>query len=216
MNLPFSVEEFLDVFRRYNHAVFPAQVVLFLLAMAGIIVIAKEKPWSGKAVSAALAGLWIWMGVVYHWIFFTEINKVAWVFGALFLGQALLFVTKGVANKSLDFKFDNTTANWAGVVLMAYALLVYPLLGYVFGHTYPAAPTFGLPCPTTIFTFGMLLCLQKRPPFYLLIIPLLWSVVGTSAAINLGIKEDFGLLVAGFITSLLWIRQRAIDSKEKA
>jgi Family of unknown function (DUF6064) len=30
----------------------------------------------------------------------------------------------------------------------------------------------------------------------LLIIPVLWSIVGTSAALSFGVKEDFGLLVA--------------------
>lgn len=84
-----------------------------------------------------------------------------------------------------------------------YALVIYPALGYLLDHGYPAAPTFGVPCPTTIFTFGILLCTDSRIPLYLLPIPLAWSLIGFWAAISLGITEDFGLLAAGLIGSLL-------------
>jgi Family of unknown function (DUF6064) len=68
-----------------------------------------------------------------------------------------------------------------------------------------SSPTFGLPCPTTIFTLGMLLWLDKTPPLYLLIIPLLWSLIGTVAALKLGIREDVGLLVSGALTVWFWV-----------
>jgi hypothetical protein len=96
-------------------------------------------------------------------------------------------------------------------VLILYAMVVYPLLGAVFGHMYPAAPVFGVaPCPATIFTFGMLLWTVGRVPGWLLIIPGAWSVIGLSAALNLGVPEDFGLLVAGLtgIAMLLYRNRR--------
>lgn len=36
-----------------------------------------------------------------------------------------------------------------GSLLMLYAMMIYPALGYFLGHVYPKAPTFGVPCPTT-------------------------------------------------------------------
>ena len=92
-----------------------------------------------------------------------------------------------------------------GLLFIIYALLVYPILGILFGHTYPDNPTFGLPCPTTIFTFGVLLWTIKRVPFYFVIVPFLWSIIGLSAAINLRVYEDFGLIVAGVIGLILLI-----------
>jgi hypothetical protein len=77
------------------------------------------------------------------------------------------------------------------------------VLGHLFGHIYPKSPTFGLPCPTTIFTFGLLLWTDKKIPKYVLVIPFLWSIVGFSAAVNLKVYEDFGLLVAGIIGTVL-------------
>jgi hypothetical protein len=47
-------------------------------------------------------------------------------------------------------------------------------------------------------------------PAVLLVIPFLWGLVGFSAALSLGIAEDFGLLVAALLaTSLLAFRRRA-------
>ena len=44
---------------------------------------------------------------------------------------------------------------------------------------------------------------------YLILIPLLWSLVGLSAAINLRITEDFGLVIAGVLgTTLIFINDK--------
>jgi hypothetical protein len=54
-----------------------------------------------------------------------------------------------------------------------------------------------LPCPTTIFTFGVLLFVNKKISVPVLITPFLWSLMGLSAAVNLSIYDDFGSLIAG-------------------
>ena len=92
-----------------------------------------------------------------------------------------------------------------GLIFISYALVIYPVLNFVLCHPYPNSPTFGLPCPTTIFTFGMLLFANKKISIGLLIIPVGWSLIGLSAAINLSIYEDFGLLVAGVLGLILII-----------
>jgi hypothetical protein len=84
-------------------------------------------------------------------------------------------------------------------MLAIYALVAYPAIAYASGQHYPALPTFGLPCPTTIFTIALLLWMPGTSPRALLVIPILWSVLGLSAATTLGIREDFGLAVAGAI-----------------
>jgi Family of unknown function (DUF6064) len=86
-----------------------------------------------------------------------------------------------------------------GAIFIAYALVIYLLIGYVLGRIFPSTPTFGTPCPTTIFTFGLLLWADRKISLSLLIIPVLWSIIGTSAALSFGVKEDFGLLVAATI-----------------
>jgi hypothetical protein len=96
----------------------------------------------------------------------------------------------------LSFRTSRRLNGILGAILIVYALAIYPLIGYALGRNFPTSPTFGVPCPTTIFTFGLLLWTDKKIPLNLLIVPVLWSLVGTSAALIFGIKEDFGLLVA--------------------
>lgn len=210
MELPFTASQFLEVFRQYNTAVFPVQFLFILLALMAIVFAARHHRNSGRAISAILGLLWLWMGMIYHWGFFADINKAAYGFGAAFVAQGALFLVKGVLHDKLKFSHKPTPAVWAGSAMMLYALLIYPLLGYMLGHGYPDSPTFGLPCPTTIFTLGILLWLDKKPPMYLLVIPLLWSLIGTVAAVKLGIREDVGLLVSGALTAWFFVRNKPL------
>jgi len=102
------------------------------------------------------------------------------------------------------------------VVLILYGMVLYPVLGYFLGHAYPASPTFGAPCPTTIFTFGLLLWTKGRVKWFLLVLPLIWSLIGFGAAVKLGIREDIGLLVAGLVGTIVLLAKRdgglAVDS----
>ena len=85
---------------------------------------------------------------------------------------------------------------------------MYPLLNVLLGHRYPAMPTFGAPCPTTIATFGLLTWATPRPPWFVWPIPVLWALVGTSAAFALGVREDLGLLAAAGLAVAVQLRRR--------
>jgi hypothetical protein len=105
----------------------------------------------------------------------------------------------------------------AGGLFILYAMLIYPLIGAALGHGYPQSPSFGVaPCPTTIFTLGLLLWTGARVPRWLLVIPVLWSFIGVSAAVTLGIREDTGLLVAGVVGAalLLWRDRRPMPGAD--
>lgn len=211
MQIPFTREQFLEVFRNYNLAVFPMQVIFYLISATAIYLAIKPNPISSKIISLILSFFWIWMGIVYHLIFFTAINNVAYLFGAFFIVQGILFLIFGVFQNKLSFQFQKDKYGIAGIVLIVFALLIYPVLGYSFGHIYPASPTFGLPCPTTIFTFGLLLLNIKKCPVAILIIPFIWSMVGFMAAFQFGIMEDIGLLLASLVTvSLLIYRNKTL------
>ena len=205
MNIPFTIDQFFQIIREYNTSIFPMQIVLNILALTSIILAIKRRNYSNKFISITLGFFWFWMGIVYHFIFFTKINPAAFVFALFFVLQGIIFIYYGAIKNRLSFGFRKDWIGMIGLLFIIYALLIYPILGILFGHTYPDNPTFGLPCPTTIFTFGVLLWTIKRVPFYFVIVPFLWSIIGLSAAINLRVYEDFGLIVAGVIGLILLI-----------
>jgi hypothetical protein len=205
MKLPFSTEDFLNVFGSYNQSVFPVQIIFYLIAIICIYLLVKGSASSNKIIASVLSFFWLWIGIIYHIVFFSSINKAAYFFGGLFIIQSILFFIDGVVQNKLSFAYTKNIFSNTGIIFLAYALIIYPLLGYLLGHKYPEAPTFGLPCPTTIFTFGILLFANKKFSILILIIPLLWSLIGFSAAFNLGIYEDYGLLIAGVLGFILLI-----------
>lgn len=95
MRLPFSVEQFFAVFVQYNTTVWPAQVVLLALGVIAVAFALWPGARSGPIVSAILALLWAWLGVVYHWVFFTPVNPLASAFAILSLVGALAFAWWG-------------------------------------------------------------------------------------------------------------------------
>jgi len=202
MNLPFTQEQFLEVFKIYNLTVWPAQTILILLALVLLLVLFKKNNYSNKIISIGLAMLWLWMGMIYHIIFFTKINNAAYLFGSLFIIQAGLLLYYGIVKKELIYTYRNNFIGVISIIFFLYTLIFYPLLGYQFGHLYPSTPTFGLPCPTTIFTFGMIILLENRKNI-IFIIPIVWSLVGFTAAIKLGIYQDIGLLLAGVLSAII-------------
>lgn len=206
--LPFSREAFFAVFASYNAAVWPAQLFLYGLAAALVVLVVRGRPRTRLAVSLGLGLLWVWTGVLYHWWHFTTINRAAWGFGALFVVQGGLFIANGLGGRRLELGGPRGWFGWIGGGLVSYALVVYPLWGLAAGHPAHEVPVLGVPCPTTIFTFGLLFWAVRPVPRHLLVIPLLWAFLGSTAVLLLGVLQDVGLLVSGLL-GLLLLRRAA-------
>lgn len=212
--MPFTVEEFLNVFEKYNLSVWPMQLFLNLLAIVAFWFLVFGRRNKSYVINSVLVFLWLWIGLVYHLLFFSAINKAAYIFGSLFIVQSFLFVFYGlIGSKIIKYQFRFDVHGVLGLLFILYALIVYPILANYFGHEYPKMPTFGLPCPTVIFTFGLLLFVVNSIPRIVILIPFLWSLIGFFAAVNLTIKEDFGLLIAGILGTamLLFFRRKTIN-----
>jgi hypothetical protein len=126
-------------------------------------------------------------------MYFSAINPAAHLFAALFVIQSALLLWFGWIKRKLVFGWPGTLRGWMGSIFLVYALLVYPRLNQILGHRFPETATFVLPCPTTIFTFGLLWWLDSPFPRVVFLIPLIWAAVGGSAAFLLGVPQDLGL-----------------------
>ncbi|MEJ2216683.1 MAG: DUF6064 family protein [Gemmatimonadota bacterium] len=206
--LPFTVDQFFGVFASYNDAVWPAHIVLTAAAVVALVLLFLKGDRSDRTITGFLAVLWAWTGVAYHLAYFSSINRGAYLFGALFVVQAAMFAWMAVTGRlSFAGRLDAYTA--VGGLMILYALVVYPLLGRATGHRYPATPTFGAPCPSVIFTFGLLLFARGRVPGWLLVIPVVWGVVGLSAVVGLGVLQDIGLFVSAVVAApMILVRNR--------
>lgn len=215
MKLPFTADQFLEIFKSYNESIFPIQIIFYLIAAIALFLLFSNADKS-RIISLMLSFFWLWIGIVYHIIFFSKINKAAYLFGSLFILQGIIFFIYGIVSNKLIFRYNKNTLNKAGIIFISYALIIYPVLGYFLGRSYPYSITIGLPCPTTIFTFGILLFSEKKIPIAALIIPLLWSITGFTAALNFSVYEDFGLILSGLISfTLLTIQNRNAAWKQK-
>ena len=199
--MPFTIEQFFEIFEKYNQSVFPMQFVLVWLASAAVLLAISKKRFSDEIIAGILAFLWLWAGIVYHLIFFTRINSGAYLFSAMFIAQGLLFLYQGIVEKRLSFDLKPNLYGALGIIFVIYALVLYPVIGVLLGRFFPASPTFGAPCPLVIFTFGILTWTDKKFTTYLLIIPLLWAIVGSTAAFSFGVTEDFGLSVTAVVAA---------------
>lgn len=210
MPLPFTREQFFDIFAAYNAAVWPAQWIAYgigAIALAGAL---RASALASRILSACLAVMWLWTGAVYHGLFFASINGAACLFAGLFVLQGIAFVAAGVIGERLSFAARRGAWGAIGWALIVYAGLLYPLIGLAAGHASERLPMFGItPCPVTIFTAGLLLLARPPLPAALVVIPALWSLIGGSAALLLGVPQDGMLPVAGvLLVASLW-RTRA-------
>lgn len=216
MSLPFTVNEFMNVFKVYNQSIWPMQIAFYLLSFFILFFLKKNNKFSNKIVMGTLSFYWLWIGVFYHLINFTSINKMAYIFGGLFVIEGLILLYAGFIKDYISFSYNFDLYSTIGSVLIIYSMVIYPLIGYFLGHRYPFSPVFGVaPCPTTIFTFGILLFANKIKKSYIIWIPLIWSIIGTFAAVKLGIKEDYGLFIAGIIGTFMFLSKIRIMKGEK-
>ncbi len=205
MTLPFTRDAFFAVFATCNTATWPAELVAYA---AGAVMLALAL--AGRAprlVAALLALMWAWTGIVYHAICFAPLNPPARAFAIGFVIQAALLAWHGAWRGRLAFAVPLASARGiAGLALVAYAAILYPLIGRALGHAWPAMPAFGLtPCPLVIFTFGLFMLARGTMPAVLLAIPVLWALVGGTATVLLDMPQDIALPVAAL--AILWWRR---------
>lgn len=221
MKLPFTRAQFLDVFAAYNGAVGPVAFALWLVAAFLAFGMLARRPAGGRLMAVYLSVLWLWNAAVYHGLFFRRINPAA-------IGFALLFAVEGTLLAGLAAfgrgirpaahgprplgERSAAGGSWRAAAGAAFLIggLVYPLAGLAAGERWPRLPTFGVPCPTVLFTVGVFL--RRDFPIREIVsaAPLVWCVFGGSAAVLLGMAPDYALWVAGaaIVADLVGKRRR--------
>ena len=211
MKTPFSTEQFFNVIEKYNTSVFPVQFIFLAAGLFLFFWILSAKNQNRKFPGTYIGLLWLWMGIGYHFLFFTTVNKAAWLFGSLFILQGMLTLFETFFRNRISWKTTSSAKVKTGNFFVIYGLIIYPVVSYFTEGSLISTISVGLPCPTTILTFGFFLILSNKLPRYLLIIPTLWSLLGISAALNFGVYQDF-LMVAAALVVNVWLFLRKTEN----
>ncbi len=210
MNIP-TIEFFFGLIQKYNMAIWPMHIANYLIATLIIILAIKKTEYSDKIISGGLAFLWLWVGIVFHIIFFgSEISQLYFITGLLFILQAILFLFFGVFKTSLSYRFSKNSYCMLGTIFILYAVVFYDLIEYLSGHIYAHIPIAGVfPCPVTVLTFGLLMLSDIKMPKLIVIVPFLWSLTGLIAVFGpYHIWSDGGLFLIGVIGAFMLLRRK--------
>jgi hypothetical protein len=172
------------------------------VSYAAVAAIIAAALWPGRRseqlASALAAACFAWVGVAFFVIVSPDMS-LAGGWAAVFALQALLLLYAGVVRADLVIRPRRDLASALGAVVIAYALVAYPVIGLLTaGHPLSALPVVGLsPCATVILWFGLLLWARPPAPLYLLPLPLAWALNAAPANQAAGFVPDIGLIVAG-------------------
>ena len=204
MNDMIPAAEFKKHIMEYSLQVWPLLLVAYILAIISVILIFRKKNISDKIISSTLAYLWLLDGIVHQWILGTFPPSQKYTIVFLFSLQGILFLIYGVLKPSISYEFKRGPYSVLGIFFILYSLVFYPVIGFLTGFGFPEGPVMGLICPTTIFTFGILLFTTPKFPKFLLIIPFVWAFWGGVLAIVFWhVWGDIGLVSAGVTGTLL-------------
>lgn len=201
-----SAEKWWSQVGAYNEAVFPMQIVMLAVALVlSCFLFAKPEPKIGKLMKAYLSFAFFWNGIVFFMIFGKELP-------GKFLGIPL-FVLLGILmawdihTNKIQLKFPGTTWQKSLLVLLILCSFLYPLIGYVFGHYYPEACTFGvMPCPTTVFALALLAASIPKVDKKIYILLLLWALPAVGKCLGaMDLYEDCVLFWTGVYALILLI-----------
>lgn len=202
MKTPFTTDQFLAVFEQYNQSVFPAQIIILILGLLSLFFVFMPSLRLNKLPGIIIALMWLWAGTIYHFLFFTKINSAAFGFGALFVIQGLIVLII-TAKKDFKFKYVNDLRGNTGLLFVSFGLIIYPLISYFMKGSTDLIISAGLPCPTVITTFGFFALANIKLRWWAYVIPVIWSFIGLSAALNFGIYQDFLMLIAAFMVIIV-------------
>ena len=188
--LLFSPRTYYRLLERHNQSVWPAHLLTVGLGLGILLLLRPSTGGRGRVISAAVATLWAGVAWSFFWQRYATINWAATYFAWLFALQVLLVVWLGVVRKSLRYRVRRDAAGLAGTILLGLALAGYPLLAPLVGRPSQQAEVFGIaPDPTVLGTLGLLLLVEGRPRWGLLVIPVLWCVVAGATLWAMGSPE---------------------------
>ena len=206
---------FSEVFGLFNLITWPVQLIAYLTGIAAVIFALRPTEQRGRNVAIILAMAWLWIGGAYLILIVLRLASTGspeeFILSALFILQGILLFVYGTALGRLRFGFAVNTIPMIGTGFIIYALVLHSLFGGIFAR----CTIFGVaPCPVTVFTFGLMLWASRPFPLFLVIVPLLWSLLTLLPSGNSSMPSDPVVGLAGILgTILVIVRNRQLKQE---
>jgi len=175
--LLFSPQTYYRLFELYNLELWPLQIVALALGVTVLLLGQRGGEAAGRGIALILALCWLWLAWRFHWLHYANINPFARYLALAFVLQALLLLWLGAVRGRLT-PLPTGRLQRTGLGIVAFALLLFPLLGPLLGRSWTQAEVFGMaPDPTALVTLGVLLIAGVRPAWSLMPIPVAWCLI---------------------------------------
>jgi hypothetical protein len=187
----------------YNEATWPIQIVMIIAAaFLTYRVFARPSAQTDVWMKAFLSFAFAWDGVV----FFLR-NPISMFTGApLFIIVAILFVVDIFAKKTA-FRLPDKRWNKGLTILWILLALLYPVIGWPLGHTYPQTLLPVFPCPLTVFALALVAAAAPRVDRKVFAFLLPWALMGLPKCFGaLDCYEDCILFAAGVYGLIVLVR----------
>ena len=195
--LMFGPEVYWRLFSLHNQALWPLPAVALAAGIGVLLLLAYSdrplRPTIGLALGLGWAGATHFLATRYapiNW----PLDYAVWAFGAQAVMAAL-----SINSRALDAARPvSGMARRIGLGLVAYSVLLHPLIGLGFGRPLAQAEIIGLaPDPTVIASLGLLLLMGRSWwRAALSVIPVIWCVVSAVTLLALGEAQGWVLLGA--------------------
>jgi hypothetical protein len=191
--LLFSHRVYVRLFELHNEAMWPAQVATLLVGAGILGAMASPGRVAPRLVPLALGTLWLWIA----WSFFGQryatINWAALYVAPVFAAQGLALIALAAGpGLALAGRQDRGPLALAGAIVLALAVLAYPLVAPALGRPLAAAEVFGIaPDPTAVATLAVLSVSRGRARWLFMAVPFLWCVITGLTHWTMGAPEVF-------------------------
>ncbi len=177
--LLFSPETYFRLFERYNEALWPLQILSLALALLVLWLGARQQGLRIIALIFALA--WIVVGWAFFWERYQTINWAGSYFAFVALIQAVLLLD--FARRPPGF---SRRAHRSGLLLIAFAVILQPLIGPLSGKAWLGIELFGMaPDPTAVATVGFSLLVSGLRRWLVLPIAVTWCAITAATAFEM-------------------------------
>lgn len=208
----FSPQVYERLFVLNNQDMWPAQIIWLLLGAGALANVWRARSTGPGAALVILGAAWLSVASAFFLGRYQEINwlgayvaPLAGLQGGVLIAYGLWGGARLVMPRRDCFAFS------IGLGVLAFGLMIYPLLAGAIGSGFSGAQVFGLtPDPTAVATLGGVALLTGWPRYFLALVPASWCVFTAMTLSILG-REDYVIapvLMAVALIAISWPRSK--------